>query len=100
MALSEQDVRHVALLARLGLSGEQVVELQGELNSILEHIDQLRNLDLEGVEPTTHAVPLVNAMRADEPRPSLSHEAALMNAPQQRDGAFLIPRIVGPGGGA
>jgi aspartyl-tRNA(Asn)/glutamyl-tRNA(Gln) amidotransferase subunit C len=100
MALSEGDVRHVALLARLGLSDEQVADLQNEMNSILNHIDQLQHLELEGVEPTTHAVPLVNAMRADEERPSLSHERALKNAPEQKDGAFLIPRIVGPGGGA
>jgi aspartyl-tRNA(Asn)/glutamyl-tRNA(Gln) amidotransferase subunit C len=99
MALSEHDVRHVALLARLGLSDEQVTGLRGELNSILEHIDQLQHLDLEGVEPTTHAVPLVNAMRADVPKPSLPRDRALQNAPDQQDGAFLIPRIVGPGGG-
>jgi aspartyl-tRNA(Asn)/glutamyl-tRNA(Gln) amidotransferase subunit C len=100
MALTESDVRHVALLARLGLDDEQVASLQGELNTILQHIDQLQKLDLAGVEPTTHAVPLVNSMRADEPSASLPQETVLANAPEQRDGAFLIPRIVGPGGGA
>ncbi|MDR1776110.1 MAG: Asp-tRNA(Asn)/Glu-tRNA(Gln) amidotransferase subunit GatC [Actinomycetes bacterium] len=100
MALTEADVRHVALLARLGLTDAQVAGLKTELNSILEHIDQLQHLDLDGVEPTTHAVPLTNAMRDDVVVPGLSQARALENAPEQRDGAFLIPRIVGPGGGA
>ncbi len=95
MALSESEVRHVAMLARLSLSDEQVETLRGELNSILGHIDTIQQLDLDGVEPMTHAVPLVNSTRDDVVRPGLPHEMALLNAPDAEDSAFRIPRIVG-----
>lgn len=97
MALSESEVRHVAMLARLALTDEQVETLRGELNSILGHIDAIQQLDLEGVEPTAHAIPVVNSTRPDVPRQGLSREQALLNAPESEDGAFLIPRIVGGG---
>lgn len=98
MALSESEVRHVALLARLALSDEQVETLQGELNSILGHIDTIQQLDLAGIEPTAHAIPVVNQMREDVPKPCLPRELALKNAPESEAGAFVIPQIVGPGG--
>lgn len=98
MALSESEVRHVALLARLALSDEQVEVLRGELNSILGHIDTIQQLDLTDVEPTAHAVPMVNAVRDDVPKPCLPREMALLNAPESEAGAFVIPQIVGPGG--
>ncbi len=94
MSISEADVRHVALLARLQLTDEQVRVLQVELSSILDHVDSIRQLDLHDVPPSTHAIPLVNVMRPDEVRPGLSREAALANAPQAEQGAFVIPRIV------
>jgi len=97
MALSESEVRHVAMLARLALTDEQIETLRGELNSILGHIDTIQQLDLEGVEPTAHAIPTVNSTRPDEPRQGLSREMALLNAPEAEDGAFVIPRIVGGG---
>ena len=97
MALSESEVRHVAMLARLALSDEQVDTLRGELNSILGHIDTIQQLDLEGVAPTAHAIPVVNETRADEPKPCLPRELALLNAPEQEAGAFLIPTITGGG---
>jgi len=100
MAISEADVRHVALLARLALTDEQVATLQSELNSILGHIDELQRLDLSGVEPTSHAIPVRNSTRPDEVRPCLSRELALLNAPTAEDGAFVIPRIVGASGEA
>lgn len=95
MAISEADVRHVALLARLALTDEQVTTLQGELNSILGHIDTIRELDLEGVEPTSHAIPMRNSTRPDVARPSLPRELALLNAPKAAENAIVIPRIVG-----
>lgn len=98
MSLSQSEVRHVALLARLALSDDEIETLRGELNSILEHIDAIQQLDLSDVEPMTHAVPLVNMTRADVVRPGLSREDALLNAPDAEDGAFRIPRIVGVGG--
>lgn len=98
MALSESEVRHVALLARLALSDQQVETLRSELNDVLGHIDTLQQLDFEGVEPTAHAIPVVNRTREDEPRPSLPREMVLLNAPLAEDGAIVVPRIIGPGG--
>lgn len=100
MAISESDVRHVALLARLALTDEQVTRLQGELNSILGHIEQMQKLDLSDVEPTAHSIPLRNVTRPDVIRAGLSRELALMNAPEAENGAFVIPRIVGVEEGA
>lgn len=97
MALSESEVRHVAMLARLALTDEQLATLRIELNSILGHIDTIQQLDLSGVEPTAHPIPVVNSTRTDEPKPCLPRELALLNAPQAEDGAFVIPRIVGGG---
>ena len=95
MAISEQQVRHVAMLARLGLTDEQVSALGGELNSILEQVDRISALDLSDVEPTAHAVPVTNVTRPDVVRPCLSREDVLLNAPEQQDGAFLIPKFGG-----
>jgi aspartyl-tRNA(Asn)/glutamyl-tRNA(Gln) amidotransferase subunit C len=98
MAISESDVRHVATLARLALSDDSVTTLQHELSSILGHIDELQKLDLADVEPTAHPLDVVNVTREDVPRPGLTQEQALANAPESAEGAFLIPRIVGVGG--
>ncbi|HEY5506825.1 MAG TPA: Asp-tRNA(Asn)/Glu-tRNA(Gln) amidotransferase subunit GatC [Coriobacteriia bacterium] len=95
MAISEDQVRHVASLARLGLSDEQIAALGVELNGILTQIDRISALDLEGIEPTAHAVAVTNVTRADEVRPCLSREDVLRNAPEQQDGAFLIPKFQG-----
>ena len=97
MSLSEHEVRHVAMLARLAVTDDEVATLRDDLNSILGHIDTIQQLDLGSVSPTAHAIPVVNVTRADVVRPGLSHEAALMNAPATENGAFLIPRIVGGG---
>ncbi len=91
MAISDEQVRHVATLARLGLSDEQVAALGVELNDILVQIDRISALDLTGIEPTAHAVAVTNVTRADVVRSGLSREDALLNAPEQQDGAFLIP---------
>ncbi len=98
MSISPEQVRHVALLARLALSEEQIASFGEDLNSILGHIDSIQQLDLEGVEPTAHPLEVVNAMREDRVRPGLSREDALLNAPATDGTAFLIPQIVGPGG--
>lgn len=97
MAISEADVRHVAMLARLALTDEQVRTLTTELSSILGHIDELANLDLSDVQPTAHPLSLTNSTRADVVRPGLSREEALMNAPASDGTAFVIPAIVGGG---
>jgi len=81
----------VARLARLGLSEEEVETMAGELSGILEHVDRIASLDLEGVAPTSHVVELENVLRVDEPRPSLPREVALAQAPDPVDGAFRVP---------
>jgi aspartyl-tRNA(Asn)/glutamyl-tRNA(Gln) amidotransferase subunit C len=97
MAISEADVRHVAMLARLALTDDQVATLTTELSSILGHIDELKNLDLAGVEPTAHPLAITNSTRADVVKPGLARDAALMNAPESDGTAFVIPTIVGGG---
>lgn len=97
MALSQEEVRHVAMLARLALTEEQIETLGTELNSILGHIDTIQQLDLTDVEPTAHALDVCNSMRADEPRQGLSRDLALLNAPESEGGAFVIPAITGAG---
>jgi aspartyl-tRNA(Asn)/glutamyl-tRNA(Gln) amidotransferase subunit C len=89
--IDEAQVLHVAKLARLRLSEEEVKTMVGELSGILEHVDRIGNLDLEGVEPTSHVVALENVLRADEPHGSLPPEVALAPAPEPQDGAFRVP---------
>jgi len=89
--IDRDQVLHVAKLARLRLSDEDVERMVGELSGILEHVDRIGRLDLEGVEPTSHVVALENVLRADEPRPSLSREVALASAPEPQEGAFRVP---------
>jgi aspartyl-tRNA(Asn)/glutamyl-tRNA(Gln) amidotransferase subunit C len=89
--IERNQVLHVARLARLSLSEEEVETMVGELSGILEHVDRIGNLDLEGVEPTSHVVALENVLRPDEPRPSLPPDVALASAPEPQDGAFRVP---------
>ena len=92
--ITREEVRHVARLARLALTDEELEPMREQLDAILAYIDKLRELDVEGVEPTAHAVPLVNVMRDDELAPSLSQEAALANAPDRAGELFRVPRII------
>ena len=94
MAANEIDVKYVAHLARLGLTPGEEQKMSAHLAGILGYIEKLKELDVTNVEPTAHAVPMVNVMRADVIRPSLPHEAALANAPAQANGLFLVPKIV------
>jgi aspartyl-tRNA(Asn)/glutamyl-tRNA(Gln) amidotransferase subunit C len=89
--IEREQVLHVARLARLRLSEEEVETMVGELSGILEHVDRIGNLDLEGVEPTSHVVALENVLRPDEPWQSLPRETALAQAPEPQDGAFRVP---------
>lgn len=89
--IDRDQVLHVAKLARLRLSDEEVEKMAGELSGILDHVDRIGKLDLEGVEPTSHVVDLENVLRADEPRPSWPREAVLEPAPEPVDGAFRVP---------
>jgi aspartyl-tRNA(Asn)/glutamyl-tRNA(Gln) amidotransferase subunit C len=92
--IERKDVEHVARLARLALSEAELARMQAELSAILAYVDKLRELDVEGVEPTSHAVPLVNVMREDEPRPGLAREEAMANAPDPAGEFFRVPRII------
>jgi aspartyl-tRNA(Asn)/glutamyl-tRNA(Gln) amidotransferase subunit C len=94
MALDRRTVDHVARLARLALSEEERERMQAELTQILDHAAKIQALDLDDVEPTSHALPLSNVMRPDELTPSLSQEEALANAPEVEDGRFKVPRIL------
>lgn len=94
MAAVEIDVKYVAHLARVGLTPAEEEKLGAQLGQILGYIEKLNQLAVSNVEPTAHAVPLVNVMRADEPRPSLPNEEALRNAPAKANGLFLVPKIV------
>lgn len=92
--MSDFDVKYVANLARIALSPAEEETLGAQIKHILGYIEKLKELDVSNVEPTAHAVPLINVFRADEIRPSLSHEEALRNAPVKANGLFLVPKIV------
>ena len=94
MAGPEFDVKYVAHLARLALRPEEEAKLGAQLGNILGFMEQLKALDVSAVEPTAHAVPMVNVTRPDEVRPSLPHEEAMRNAPKQASGLFMVPKIV------
>ena len=89
--IDPKEVRHVARLARLQLSEEEVDRMAVELAGVLDHIATIAQLDLDDVEPTSHVVAVENALRADEPRPSLPRERALESAPAVADGGFAVP---------
>jgi aspartyl-tRNA(Asn)/glutamyl-tRNA(Gln) amidotransferase subunit C len=89
--IDREQVLHVARLARLALSDDEVERMAGELSGILDHIERIGELDLDGVEPTSHVVALENVLRADEPAPSLPRERALAGAPDATDAGFRVP---------
>ena len=91
MAISRDEVVHVARLARLALTDEKLDRFAGQLDAILEAVGKVAELDLSGVEPTLHPLALSNVWAEDEPRPSLRVEDALANAPAPEDGAFRVP---------
>ena len=89
--IDRNQVLHVARLARLHLDDAEVERMSGELSGILEHIEKIGELDLEGVPPTSHVVDVTNALRPDEPRPSWPREEILDGAPAVRDHGFEVP---------
>lgn len=91
--ISEEQVRHVANLARLGLTDEEVERMGTQLGAILEAIERIQELDLEGVPPTANPLNLTNVFRPDEPHRELTREEALSTAPEAIDGHFAVPRI-------
>ena len=93
MAITKDDVHHVARLARLELSDDEVEPMREQLSAILEAVGKVAELDLSDVEPTAHPLDLVNVLAEDEPRPSLTREEALANAPDPEDGFFGVPAV-------
>jgi aspartyl-tRNA(Asn)/glutamyl-tRNA(Gln) amidotransferase subunit C len=91
MAITRDEVLHVARLARLDLSEDEISRLQEQLSAILEAVGKVSELDLSDVEPTAHPLDLVNVWRDDEARPSLSVEEALANAPDREGNLFRVP---------
>jgi aspartyl-tRNA(Asn)/glutamyl-tRNA(Gln) amidotransferase subunit C len=89
--IDRDQVLHVARLARLELTDDELDRMAGELSTILDHVEQMNELDLDGVEPTSHVVALENVLRPDEPRPSWPREAVLEPAPDPDEGAFRVP---------
>jgi len=89
--IEREEVRHVARLARLQLSDEEVDRMAVELAGVLDHIATIAELDLDAVEPTSHVVAVENALRDDEPQPSLPREQALAGAPAVADDGFAVP---------
>lgn len=94
MALSDAEVRHVASLARLAVTDDEVAALGPQLSAILDYAEQVGEVAAADVPPTTHPFALVNVTRPDEPSPSLPREAVLAMAPQVEQDRFAVPRIV------
>jgi aspartyl-tRNA(Asn)/glutamyl-tRNA(Gln) amidotransferase subunit C len=89
--IDREQVLHVARLARLELSEDEVAKMAGELSHILEHVERISELELDGVPPTAHVVDVTNALRPDEPQPCLPRDVVLEQAPDVADGGFSVP---------
>lgn len=98
--LTDAQVRHVAKLSRLRLSDDEVSQLATRLSAVLDYVSKLNELNVDGVEPMAHAMELSNVLRDDEPRPGLPTEAVLANAPEKSPPFFVVPKVIGEGGGA
>jgi aspartyl-tRNA(Asn)/glutamyl-tRNA(Gln) amidotransferase subunit C len=94
MSASDLDVAYVARLARLDLTAEENALFQTQLAKVLEHAAKLAEVDLEDIEPAAHAFPIFDILREDEPRPGLTQEEALRNAPRSTRGLFLVPKVI------
>lgn len=92
MSITAEEVRHIALLSRLELSDDEVKLFTGHLDQILQYVEKLKELDVEGVVPTSHAIPLYNVMREDIVEESLPKEDALRNAPDRADPYYRVPK--------
>jgi aspartyl-tRNA(Asn)/glutamyl-tRNA(Gln) amidotransferase subunit C len=94
VSLTADEVRKVALLARLELEEDEIERQTRHLNNLIKQFEKLQSLDLTGIEPTSHSFPVHNVLREDDVQPSLPREAVLANAPEARDGCFIVPRIL------
>ena len=94
MSLTPEDVRHIARLARVGLSDDEVLRFQSQLSQILDYFARLQEVDTENVPPTAQTLAMHNVMREDEPQPSIDKEEVLANAPQREDDHFRVRAIL------
>ena len=94
MKISKDEVLHVARLARLDINDADIDRFAGQIGSILDYVDTLKQVDTTGVTATSHAISLTNAFREDIERPHLSQDASLSNAPEKDDGAFVVPKVI------
>lgn len=95
MNLTRDDVEKVALLARLDFSDEELEQMTTQLGKIVGYVEQLQQLDTEGVEPLAHGVELLNVFAEDVVKPSLSRDDALSNAPKRDDACYRVPAVLG-----
>lgn len=95
MSISKEDVQYVANLARLTLDEASMDVFADQIGKILDHVDQLSQVDTTGVAPTSHAIFLSNAFREDAPKPQPGSDPALENAPEKESGQFVVPKIIG-----
>ena len=95
MKITKDEVLYVADLARLDLDEASIDRFAGQIDTILDYVDKLNEVDTEGIRPTSHAISLTNAFREDEPEEHLDRGQALANAPEKEDGSFIVPKVVG-----
>ena len=95
MKITKEEVLYVAHLARLDLAEESIEKFAGQIDEILGYIEKLNQVDTEGIQPTSHAISLTNAFRNDEEKEPIKREFALANAPEQEEGSFVVPKVVG-----
>ncbi len=94
MKITRTEVEHVARLARLALKDDELDALTGQLDAVLGYVEQLNELNTDGIIPTAHAVPMDNAFRPDQVKPSLGEQKALQNAPEAASGCFRVPKVI------
>ena len=94
MKLTREQVAHIAELARLSLTDQEVALYQEQLSAVLEYAERLQDLDTEAIPPTATVLPVRNVMRADEPRPAMAREDILANAPETQDGCFRVQAVL------
>jgi aspartyl-tRNA(Asn)/glutamyl-tRNA(Gln) amidotransferase subunit C len=94
MSISKDDVKYIAALARIDVPAEKLEGFTQSLNGIVKYVEQLQELNVDGVQPTSHAVPVGNVLRPDQVKPSLSNQEALKIAVESKDGSFKVPLVI------
>lgn len=93
-SVGTEEVKHIAELSRLDFTESQVEDMRGHLSKMLEYFDALDSVDVSDIPPTAHILSAVNVLRNDEVTPSMPNEELMSNAPESRDGAYIVPRVV------